>query len=187
MLLDSLKHFSWYNEPLDVRFREEGMLVASKTATDFWQNAVHHFHKDDGHFFYTEKSGNFTLTLQWYSQEPVAFAQCGLMIRGDNLNWAKVGILSPSLQQPQIGSVVTSQGYSDWAVAHLAEYQPKLWYKVKVRNGDCIFYYSLDGESFMQIRQFHLPNYNGSLKVGAYVCSPQLSGFNCILQSIDFD
>lgn len=186
MLLTSLKNFTWYNEPHDVSFGEQGMLVTSKAQTDFWQSSAHHFHKDDGHFFYTEKNGDFDLTLQWYSEENLAFSQCGLMIRVDNLNWAKIGILSPDLKTPQIGSVVTTKGNSDWAILSLNEYQPRLWYRIKVRGGDCLLFYSLDGEKFIQVRQFRLNDYQDAVKVGAYTCSPWLPNFTSILEMLEF-
>ena len=70
----------------------------------FGKSAAHNFHRDNGHFFYTEKTGDFTLTLKWHSDEPLAFAQCGVMVRLDNLNWAKGGVLSPDLYKPQFGN-----------------------------------------------------------------------------------
>lgn len=51
MLLDALRDFSWYNEPHNVRFIEEGMIVEVAEQTDFWQSAAHNFHRDNGHFF----------------------------------------------------------------------------------------------------------------------------------------
>ncbi len=51
MLLDALKDFRWYNEPENVRFQEDGLLVDSLSETDFWANMAHRFNKDDGHFF----------------------------------------------------------------------------------------------------------------------------------------
>lgn len=187
MLLDSLRNFSWYNEPENVRFNEEGMVVTVRGGTDFWQSSHHNFHKDDGHFFYTAVTGDFTLTLKWHADAAAVFSQCGIMLRIDNLNWAKAGILSPNLQRPQIGSIVTNQGYSDWASQALVQYQPQIWYRLRRRNGDFIFYYSLDGEVFQQLRMFHPLNTIGEIKAGAYACSPQQSNFSCILESVELD
>ena len=36
MLLESLKQFDWMNEPANVRFDENGMVVLAKYRTDFW-------------------------------------------------------------------------------------------------------------------------------------------------------
>ncbi len=185
MLLDSLKNFSWYNEPQNVRFVEEGMLVETMPQTDFWQTAHHNFFKDDGHFFYAEKEGNFDLTLKWRLGAAVASDQCGLMIRADSRNWAKIGFLSPDLSVPQIGCVVTSRGVSDWSSHHLPVTPSDLWCRVIRRGDDFVFFYSADGEKFCQSRMFHLSNLETVVKAGAYCCSPQNHKFECILENIE--
>lgn len=185
MLLDSLKDFSWYNEPSNVRFVEEGMLVETEPQTDFWAASHHNFRKDDGHFFYTEKEGNFEMIVCWRFGVAVASDQCGLMVRFDNQNWGKVGFLSPNIATPQLGCVVTVSGYSDWSAHNLPSMIKEIWYKVLRRKDDFIFLYSLDGEKFMQLRLFHLGNFGGDIKAGAYCCSPQNHKFECVLKSID--
>lgn len=185
MLLDSLKNFSWYNEPQNVRFVEEGMLVETMPQTDFWQAAHHNFSKDDGHFFYTEKRGNFDLTLKWHLGAAVASDQCGLMIREDSCNWAKIGFLSPDLSAPQLGCVVTSGGISDWSSHYLPAAPSDLWCKVMCRGDDFVFFCSTDGEKFRQIRMFHFANQQTVIKAGAYCCSPQNHKFECILENIE--
>ena len=53
MLLDSLKDFSWYNEPADVSFGEDGMTVETEQETDFWQS-LHH-NRQRTFFLYPQK------------------------------------------------------------------------------------------------------------------------------------
>lgn len=188
MLLDSLRNFSWFNEPQNVRFNEEGMVVEAKPETDFWQSAHHNFHKDDGHFFFSRINKDFTLTLKWSFEKAFAFAQCGVMVRIDNLNWSKAGILAPDLTHQQLGAVVTNHGASDWSVVplNMTSGNSSIWYRLRRRNGDFIFYYSLDGNEFHQIRLFHLLNIGAEVKAGAYICSPQRQGFSATLEMIDF-
>lgn len=185
MLLDSLKNFSWYNEPQNVRFVEEGMLVETMPQTDFWQAAHHGFFKDDGHFFYTEKQGRFDLVLKWRFGTAVASDQCGLMIRLNSRAWAKIGFLSPDVSHPQIGCVITSRGVSDWSAHVLPAPVSELWFKVICRGGDFIFFYSTDGKKFQQCRMFHLEGVEDAIKAGAYCCSPQNHKFECILENIE--
>lgn len=185
MLLDSLKDFEWYNEPFNVRFIEQGMVVEPLEKTDFWQSSHHNFHKDDGHFFFTRRYGDFTITLKWHTEGAFAYDQCGLMLRVDNLNWVKAACLSPSLIQPQIGSVVTQKGYSDWASAG-AHPLNDVWYRLKRRGGDYVLSYSLDGINYTQLRTFTLLDDEEAVKVGAYICSPQRKGFSAVLEMIEF-
>ena len=188
MLLGFLKDFSWYNEPFNVRFKEEGVHVEAKTQTDFWQCKEHNFQKDDGHFFYVEKSDSFNLSIKWHCDEQTAFAQCGLMVRFDNFNWFKIAVLSPNPKQPQLGVVVTTDGQSDWS-SHPVTQITDIWYKAKVQNGNCSVYYSLDGKTYHQIRMFYANSLKNcsTIKAGAYICSPRLSGFNALLEAIDFE
>lgn len=185
MLLDSLKHFSWYNEPSNVRFVEEGMLVETMPQTDFWQAAHRGFRKDDGHFFYTEKQGDFEMLLNWRFGSAVASDQCGLMVRIDSRNWAKIGLLSPNISVPQIGCVITAEGTSDWSSHYLPSMLSECWFKVVRRGGDFLFFYSTDGEKYIQCRLFHLEKAASDIKAGAYCCAPQNHNFECILQNIN--
>ncbi len=185
MLLDALKDFNWYNEPLNVRFNEQGMIVEVKSGTDFWQNSAHRVSKDDGHFFYSSQAGDFDLSVKWHASSPIAFAQSGLMLRQDSQNWAKFSFLSQGVDNPQIGSVVAMEGFCDWAVTGLPKYQDVLWYRARRRAGDISFSYSLDGETFTQIRLFRFITNPLVLKVGAYACSPQRGDFRCVLESLD--
>lgn len=185
MLLDALKNFSWYNEPSNVRFIEEGMLIETNGSSDFWQNSSHGIHKDNGHFFFAVRAGNFNLTLKWRLYNPVASDQCGIMARVDYLNWAKIGFLSTDLQHPSLGSIVTKHGDSDWAASSLAKVPEEIWFRLVRRNGSLIAFYSLDGNGYQQIRLFNLPEMPDTLKIGAYACSPQPHNFECILEEVE--
>lgn len=187
MLLDALKYFEWYNEPENVRFNDMGMVVCSRPKTDFWQSTHHNFHKDNGHFFFTRSSKDFTITLQWYFDQAFRFDQCGLMLRADERNWFKAGLMSELETAPKLGSSLTNFGYSDWAVLDLEPPLHNIWYRLRRNGGDYIAYYSLDGENFRQLRLFHLMNDNPEVKIGAYACSPQRSGFECVLTSMDIE
>ncbi|MDR1026419.1 MAG: DUF1349 domain-containing protein, partial [Lactobacillus sp.] len=63
----------------------------------------------------------------------------------------------------------------------------EIWYRIKKSNDDYIISYSLDGTNFLQIRLLHLIHDSPEVKVGAYICSPNLSGFEATLEQIDFD
>lgn len=186
MLLDALKDFEWYNEPENVRFNDLGMVVTSRPKTDFWQSTHHQFHKDDGHFFFSRVNGDFTLDVKWHFENAGKFNQCGLMLRVDERNWFKLSLMSEKNEEPKLGTSLTNFGYSDWAILELAESIKDIWYRLKCYKGDYIAYYSLDGEVYKQLRLFHLVNDHSGIKVGAYVCSPQHSDFECVLELLNF-
>lgn len=184
MLLDSLKDFSWYNEPENVRFIEEGMLIETAPETDFWANIPHRFHKDDGHFFYTLVRGDFSLTVCCSGEISTPFAQCGIMARIDSRNWVKASLLTANRNQPKIGSVVTNGGLSDWASLPLLALPDKIWFRLKRKAGDLILFYSIDGENFEQLRLFRLAAEQDELKVGAYTANPDKGKYVALLESV---
>lgn len=184
MLLDALKDFCWYNEPLNVRFVENGMLVDTVPETDFWQNSAHRLYRDNGHFFYTTKQGDFSTTVKWKFSNIIASDQCGLMVRVDNRNWAKISLLCTDMRKLQIGSVVTDGGYSDWAVYPLNNLPDELWFRVVRKGNDFAMYFSVDGNSFERVRIFYFSQIEDAIKVGAYACSPQNRSFSCTLEDI---
>ncbi len=188
MLLDALKDFEWQNEPENVRFNENGMVVLSRNKTDFWQSKGHHFQKDDGHFFFCESKGDFRLITKWKLNEPSdAFCQSGMMLRVDEKNWFKFSLMSENKEQSKLGSSLTVNGSSDWAVIDLPYPVTEIWYKLVRNQDDYIAYYSLDGVKYFQHRLFYLPSDQGRIKVGAYIASPQQSNFEACLEILDLE
>ena len=161
------------------------MSIVSRCGTDFWSSAHHRFHKDNGHFFFCEREVDFRLDLRWACDAPAAFSQCGIMVRDNNLNWAKAGILSPGVSEPQLGSIVTVNGYSDWASLPLSQYHHRISYRLIRKKSDFIIYYSPDDQIFRQLRQFHLPTASGNIKAGAYICSPRVENFHAVLEYLE--
>lgn len=185
MLLENIKDFNWYNEPQNVGFIEEGLLITAMPQTDFWQNASHNFHKDNGHLFSCTKENDFTLSAKWHFSQVKDSAQCGIMARSDSQNWVKVGLLSPNPNVPQIGVVSSNQGSCDWSVVDLPQTSSDLWFKILRRGNDFVIYYSVDGQQYRQIRVMHLPKVLRVMDIGAYACSPKEQTFECILEEIE--
>ncbi len=186
MLLDVLKDFEWLNEPRKLAYSDAGMAISTEAQTDFWQSVQHQVRKDNGHFFFTPRDGNFTLTLQWQFGDYSGFRQCGLMLRLDERNWIKMGLMAAEAGKPQIGTVVTHRGNSDWAVHDLPESGNVLWFRVRRLKGDYIFFVSVDGEKFRQLRLVTFHSENPVIQAGAYACSPQEQPFDCTLKTLDF-
>lgn len=186
MLLDTLQHFEWLNEPANLNYNEAGMEILTAPQTDFWQHKQHHISKDNGHFFYCRQDGNFSSVVHWSFKDSGGFRQCGLMLRLDDRNWIKAGLMSADSDQPQIGTVVTAGGYSDWATTSTPEISNEIWFKVKRLNGDYLLFYSADGQVYKQLRMLHFQSEYPEIKVGAYACSPQNQSFLCTLRAIEF-
>lgn len=184
MILDSLKDFQWLNDPVDVFFNEKGMNVLAREKTDFWQSAHHNFAKDNGHFFYAYRMGDFSMTLKWSFVTLNQFQQCGIMVRIDEKNWIKASLMYDDAAYPKLGSAVTQRGYSDWAPQNMPLPLNEIWYRISKKDGDYVVSYSLDGKNFIQIRLAALLADQPEVKVGAYICSPKVSGFEATLELI---
>ncbi len=187
MRLEQLFDFEWLNEPEDVDFRDAGMAVTAKAGTDFWQNKNRNVHKDDGHFFFTRKCGNFVLTVHWAFSQMTEMNQCGIMIRSDEQNWIKASIMTDSLKNSKLGSCVSDSGYTDWALQAVLPGLTEIWFRIKRLNGDYLLFYSSDGENFQQIRLFNLPSEDVEVKVGAYICAPKNNKFQALLKSVEIE
>ena len=185
MLLETLKDFDWYNEPQQVRFEENGMRVMAKYRTDFWCCARYDFHKNDGHFFFNQVQGDFCCDLNWSFNQPASYDQCGIMVRRDADNWFKASVLYEDENEPLLATVLTNDGYSDLATVSLPVGINHIWYRLKKRKGCYVASYSLDGNSYVQMRKFYLIHDADELDVGAYICSPQRDDFEATLHALD--
>lgn len=186
MLLEALRNFEWYNEPSNVVFRDKSMHVLAENRTDFWQSRSRNIHRDNGHFFFTRRTGDFTFVVKWNYEDSRPFDQCGLMLRIDEKNWVKASVMYDNPAQPMLGSSLTQNGISDWAAQNISQINGNIWFKLKRRQEDYMIYYSLDGETYKQIRMFSLAQDFPEVKVGAYICSPNNSEFEAVLQQLNF-
>lgn len=185
MILENIKDFEWYNEPKNVNFGGHEMTVAAWECTDFWQSKQHGFSKDDGHFFFIPKAGDFTCIIKWHFDTAEHFNQCGMMLRSDAENWFKASIMCESKINQELGSCLTIDGISDWAGVSISEPVTQLWYKIVRRGNDYVAFYSFNGENFIRLRQFYLSPKSEKVAVGAYICSPQNGGFEAVLDEIN--
>ncbi len=185
MILDSIRDFDWYNEPANVCFTENGMQITTWPQTDFWQNIDNRFAKDDGHFFFFRTQGDFVLDAQWFFEKIKNSAQCGAMVRFDERNWIKLGLLSQNIYRPQLGVVSANKGSCDWSIVDLPETLNSLWLRIKKCGCDFVSYYSVDGQKYQVIRMTHLPMVSDEIKAGAYACSPKDEPFECVLEELN--
>lgn len=180
MNFEILENFDWYNEPDNVRFENNEMVIYAQKGTDFWQSIHRDFKKDNAHFFFCRQKSNFSLDLKWNFEQLSNFSQCGLMLRVDERNWFKLSIMNKNADENILASVLTLSGHSDWAGFDLKCNVNSIWFKIQRVDNDYIVYYSLNGENYIKFRTFYMKNYE-DVKVGAYIASPNdLDFFACL-------
>lgn len=182
----------WIFEPQSHQVTAEKVSITTEPETDFWQRSYYGFRNDNAPALQIESQENFTFTTKVSFDYQAQFDQCGLIIYLNNENWFKASIEYENEEFSRLGSVVTNLGYSDWATSDIP--LPKaIWYRLSRRGPDFLIESSFDGETFRQMRIFHLHKLGettpemgqcnpplpakNSVSFGVYACSPLKSSF----------
>lgn len=126
-----------------------------------------------------EKYFSFIVKTE-FSESHHRFDQCGIVLYLDSENWLKGSIEYENDSYQHLGSVVTNNGYSDWATTEIEASIHSMWYRLSRREDDYRIECSVDGENFQQMRICHLINGNGKVRFGIYACSPEDSSFKAV-------
>ena len=170
----SLFDLDWYNEP--PQWNEEGgkFIIKSGAKTDFWRITHYDFIRDNGHFYYQEVTGDFTVEVKITGQYQTLYDQAGLMVRESETVWLKCGI--EYVEDVQNISAVVTRNFSDWSVVPLVSPPVTLGLKVKRTKETVEIEYALDGQNYQMLRLAYLSE-QPTLQVGLMCASPQGEGF----------
>lgn len=182
-LRETLRPFRWFNEPAAWHL-DNALELTTLPDTDYWQRTHYGFRRDNGHFFYAELDGDFTLTAHLSFLPTGQYDQCGLMCRVDSDTWIKCSAESETPAFSHLGSVVTVRGYSDWATQEIPATVTALHYRLDRRGSDFRISWSLDGRDWRQMRITHLDPCPDRIQAGIYACSPVGPGFVCRVHSL---
>ena len=80
------------------------------------------------------------------------FDQCGIVMYLDSENWLKGSVEYENDRFQHLGSVVTNNGYSDWATTEIDASVKTMWYRLSRREDDYCIECSSDGITFHQMR-----------------------------------
>jgi len=176
--------FYWFNEPV-FAVEENRLKINSSPDTDFWQRTHYGFQRDNGHCFLTDIQGDFSMTVRTGFHPRKQYDQCGLIVRLDSENWIKASVEFESENHSRLGSVVTNNGYSDWATIDVNSQVQTMWYRIQSRGNDFLIEYSPDGDQWMQLRITHLLSPFEKIAVGVYSCSPMDSTFEALFDNFE--
>lgn len=182
----------WINPPQHSKVTPELVEIVTDPGTDFWQRSYYGFRNDNAPALLVESALNFTWTAKAAFEYRQQFDQCGLVVYLDSDNWFKAGVEYENAGFSRLGSVVTNLGYSDWATTDITP-PAFIWYRLSRRGPDFLIESSLDGQTFQQMRIFHMhllgettaemgashaPMPAGkAIRFGLYACSPNPSSF----------
>jgi regulation of enolase protein 1 (concanavalin A-like superfamily) len=177
----NVKDLIWDRYPLDYKIEEDKIEIITKPFTDLWQRTYYHFRNDNAPVLQMETSEKyFSFVVKTSFESKHRFDQCGVVMYLDSENWLKASIEYENEKFQHLGSVVTNNGYSDWATVEIDASIKEMWYRFSRREDDYCLECSNDGETFKQMRICHMVKGNDKIKFGIYACSPEDSSFKAI-------
>ncbi|MFV0322324.1 MAG: DUF1349 domain-containing protein [Alphaproteobacteria bacterium] len=169
-----LHDFQWLNPPKEWKIKDNQLKVITDDATDFWRKTFYGFINNNGHFYYTEITGDFTCAVDLVADFEVLYDQLGLMICSNDEVWAKTG-LEYTDGDAHISAVVTNDT-SDWSVVRHKDYNGRLRIQL-TRHGQAVrIQYLSPQNEWQMLRLAHL-DLGETCQIGLMACSPQRAGF----------
>lgn len=181
------KTFQWIREPEIKSISENGVKIVTEPHTDLWQRTYYLFRNDNAPVLQistSEKYFSFTVKTDFDSKR--RYDQCGVIVYMDGDNWLKASVEYENDKIQRLGSVVTNNGYSDWASCDISANVKSVWFRLSRREKDFCIENSFDGVKYQQMRICHLFNATESVPFGIYACSPENSSFTATFTEMEF-
>lgn len=181
-----LTKFRWTREPESYKVGHDTVEIVTKPYTDLWQRTYYHFQNDNAPVFQMEteeKYFSFIVKTE-FEESHHRFDQCGIVMYLDSENWLKGSIEYENDEYQHLGSVVTNNGYSDWATTVIDASVKSMWYRFSRREDDYCIECSTDGVTFSQMRICHMYSGKGKIRFGIYACSPEESSFRAVFSDM---
>ena len=176
----------WTRSPKEYEISDKKIEIVTLPHTDLWQETYYHFKNDNAPVLQLttdERYFSFVVKTQFNSKH--RFDQCGIVMYLDSQNWLKASIEYENERFQHLGSVVTNNGYSDWATTEIDANIKSMWYRLSRREDDYCIECSSDGIIFKQMRICHMHKGNGTISFGIYACSPEDSSFQAIFTDME--
>ena len=185
MKFDASK-LQWTRMPADYSISDDRIEIVTEPHTDLWQRTYYHFRNDNAPVLQMETDEKFfSFTVRTYFESKHRFDQCGVAMYLDSENWLKASIEYENDRFQHLGSVVTNNGYSDWATTEIDAGVKSIWYRFSRREDDYCIECSEDGATFRQMRVCHMWHGGGMIRFGVYACSPEDSSFRAVFTDME--
>ncbi len=176
----------WTRKPQDFNITNEKIEIITKPHTDLWQRTYYNFRNDNAPVLQMETEEEFfSFTVKTNFDSKHRFDQCGIVVYLDSENWIKGSIEYENENFQHLGSVVTNNGYSDWATTEIPANIKSMWYRLSRRQDDFCIECSEDGQIYKQMRICHMFNVRDKINFGIYACSPENSSFKAIFTDME--
>ena len=181
-----MTRFQWTRKPTQCHVDSTKIEIVTAPHTDLWQRTYYHFQNDNAPVLQMETDERFFsfIVKTDFSESHHRFDQCGIVMYLDSENWLKGSVEYENEEFQHLGSVVTNNGYSDWATSAISAAIKSMWYRFSRRENDYGIECSEDGIHFSQMRICHMDKGNDTVKFGIYACSPENSSFKAVFTNI---
>ncbi len=182
-----VNNLKWTRAPQDYEILRDKIVITTKPQTDLWQRTYYHFRNDNAPVLQMSTAEPFFsfVVKTDFAESAHRFDQCGVVLYLDSENWLKASVEYENERFQHLGSVVTNQGYSDWATMEIPADVKTMWYRLSRRKEDFCLEYSEDGILFHQMRVCHLSQAKGEIPFGIYACSPENSSFRAVFTQME--
>ncbi|MBQ7825597.1 MAG: DUF1349 domain-containing protein [Clostridia bacterium] len=169
---------TWTRPPQKYTVTEDRVEIITQPHTDLWQRTYYHFRNDNAPVLQMETEEEyFSFVVRTGFDSKVRFDQSGVIMYLDSDNWLKASVEYENGEIQRLGSVVTNNGYSDWASVDIDASIKAMYFRFSRRGQDFCVENSVDGVSFKQMRICHMFHAGRKISFGIYACSPEESSF----------
>ena len=188
VMILNIGNFKWTRQPESCVIKGDTIEVVTKPGTDLWQRTYYLFRNDNAPVFQMETEEKFFsfVVKTDFTESHHRFDQCGIVMYLDSENWMKGSVEYENEEFQHLGSVVTNNGYSDWATTAIPANVKTMWYRLSRREADYCIECSQDGQNFTQMRVCHMHKGSGKIRFGIYACSPEESSFKAVFTDMKF-
>ena len=180
------KSLFWIREADQSDVTDDRITIYTQPKTDLWQRTYYGFQNDNAPVLQMKTSEKyFSFILKTEFDSKARFDQCGIVVYLDSENWLKGSIEYENEEFQHLGSVVTNDGYSDWATTAVSASIKSMWYRFSRREDDYCIECSEDGMNFSQMRICHMRKGSGKIQFGIYACSPEDSSFKAVFTDME--
>lgn len=172
--------FRWLKEEAEIIIEEDKIIITAPPQCDFFNGATENNEEgflpdalSNAPFYYTEIDGDFVMRAKVSHDFNDVYDSASLMIMKDLTCWAKACYEHTDFNTHAVVSVVTNGVSDDCNGCNLEG--NSAWLQICRVGKDFAFHYSIDGENFYMMRQFHLP-VDSTIKVGLLAQAPRGNG-----------
>lgn len=180
------KQMEWTRAPKQYNITEKRVEMVTEPYTDLWQRTYYHFRNDNAPVLQMSTDEEyFSFVVKTEFDTKVRYDQSGVVMYLDSDNWLKASVEYENDKIQRLGSVVTNNGYSDWASVDVDASIKSIWFRLSRRENDFCIENSVDGMKFKQMRICHMFNAKKEISFGIYACSAENSAFKASFSDME--